>query len=412
MRLFDYSRATRLMDERGIDFVLASSRPNVGYLADYWHNVWDDYYLLWDPRVSHKTLAGIPKEPTQGAFLVATAAELVAVERSNSWIEDRRFWGPGFYIQSWTEPDPDPGDPMDLAAQAILEKGLGAGCIAVEMRYLGVSYFEQLRARLPAARFVNAEPWLWAMRKVKSAEEIHRMREACVRTVLTWQNVMSRLHVGMSEIDLQAEFKTEFPRQGLSYDGAYCLFGPAGVKLRQGPSGPTSNHLHEGQFVRTDIQGTYEGYYCDMSRVFGFGQVRREMEEAHALVRRVLEQLHSLLKPGLSCGEVRQRELELYAGSGYGAVVPFTGHGLGRMVHEPPYLFPRDPTLLEAGMMVTLEPTVCYSRGGDIFICLEDQVLVTENGCENLTGAATLDLYLSKPEPDLIEQPGHARIPD
>lgn len=97
MPLFDYSRASRLMDEHGIDLVLASSRPNVGYLAGYWHNVWDDYYLLWDPHVSHKTLAGIPKEP------------------------------------------------MDLAAQAIIEKGLGAGCIAVEMRYLGVSYFERLR---------------------------------------------------------------------------------------------------------------------------------------------------------------------------------------------------------------------------------------------------------------------------
>lgn len=145
MPLFDYSRATRLMDEQGIDVVLASSRPNVGYLAGYWHNVWDDYYLLWDPHVSHKTLAGITKEPNQGAFLVATAAELVAVERSNSWIKDRRYWGPGFYIQSWTEPDPEPGDPMDLAAQAINEKGLDAGCVAVEMRYLGVSYFGRLR---------------------------------------------------------------------------------------------------------------------------------------------------------------------------------------------------------------------------------------------------------------------------
>jgi Xaa-Pro aminopeptidase len=197
----------------------------------------------------------------------------------------------------------------------------------------------------------------------------------------------------MTEIELQQELERGLTSNGIQFDGAYCLFGPSGLKLEQGPFGPSENPLKPGLFVRTDIQGIYDGYYSDVSRVVGFGQVSREMEHAHALVRRVLERLLAEIGPGMSCGEIRRLELELYKGSGYCAVVPFTGHGVGRMIHEPPYLFERDSTRLAAGMVLAIEPTVCYSSDGDIFICLEDQVLVTENGCEQLTSGATLDLY-------------------
>jgi Xaa-Pro dipeptidase len=392
-RLFDYERASALMAQAGVDALLASSRPNVSYLAGYWHNVWDDYYLMWDPSVTHKTLVGVPQEESKFAFIVAGAGEVVPVQRSDTWIQDRRFWGPGFYVQSWTEPNPDPGDPMHVAAAALAERGLEDGCIAVEFRYLGVSYFERLRSNLPRAKFIDAEPILWSLRMVKTAEEIRRIRVAAAATAAGWNTVIRQLREGMTEVELQHELRRELGAEGIQFDSAYCLFGPSGVTLTQGPFGPSKNALKPGLFVRTDIQGKYENYYSDMSRVAGFGQVTREMASAHALVKRVLERLLAEIGPGMSCGEIRQLELELYKGSGYGAVVPYTGHGVGQMIHEPPYLFERDHTRLAPGMVLAIEPTVCYSSGGDIFICLEDQVLVTENGCERLTSGATLELY-------------------
>ncbi len=109
MRLFDYAKATRLMDDAGIDIILASTRHNVGYLTDYWHSVSDDYYLLWDPTVTHKTLAGIPKSEDKGCFIVAGASEMTTLGRADPWIEERFYWGPGYYIQTWQEDNPDPG---------------------------------------------------------------------------------------------------------------------------------------------------------------------------------------------------------------------------------------------------------------------------------------------------------------
>ena len=131
-----------------------------------------------------------------------------------------------------------------------------------------------------------------------------------------------------------------------------------------------------------------------MSRVIGFGEVTPEMMSVQALVKDMVETLIPEVKPGMPVREIRRKELKLYEGTGFTPVVPYPGHGVGRVVHEPPYLMEDDATILEPGMSVTLEPTVNYQADGDIFISLEDQFIVTENGAEYLTKDAPLDLYV------------------
>ena len=167
MKLFDQERASNLMEAAGVDCLLATSKHNVAYLSDYWHAVSDDYYVLWDTSVTHKTFCGVPADPAKEAFLVAGASETTTLEREDPWIKDRRYWGPGYYIQTWGVAKPEPGDPTAVVADALIEKGLSSGTIAVERRYLGVSYFDQLVERLPNARFVDAEEIIWKLRKIK-----------------------------------------------------------------------------------------------------------------------------------------------------------------------------------------------------------------------------------------------------
>ena len=397
MRLFDYEKASALMREKGIDVLLASSKHNVGYLAGYWHPVSDDYYLLWDTGATHKTLAGIPADEERGPFLVAGASEQTTVDLMAPWIEDRRYWGPGYYIQTWDDPldpDPDPGDPMAVAAEALREKGLDRGTVAVESRYLGLKYAERLRELLPQVRFVDAESILWALRIVKCDEEIRRTREACIRTQKAWLGTVKSAREGMTELDMQRAFAQRCIEEGLEYERAYVIFGPAGLSLSNGSPGARDNRLKSGQFIRVDAQGKYEGYICNLSRIVGFGDVTPAMERAHALERELLERMIPELGPGVKCSRLREIELGLYEATGYPPVVPYTGHGVGRVVHEPPYMALNDHTVLQPGMVVTLEPTICFSEGGDIFVSIEDQFLVTESGAEWLTRDAPLDLYV------------------
>ncbi|MBI4218668.1 MAG: aminopeptidase P family protein [Chloroflexi bacterium] len=394
MRLFDYDRASVIMDAAGADLILASSRPNVGYLSDYWYAVSDEFYVLWDLDVVHYTLCGLPKDPGRGPFLVAGSDETTVLERQDPWIKERHYWGPGYYVQTWKEKNPAPGHPMETAAAVLAEKGYSEKTIAVEMRYLGAGYLEHLKKLLPKARFVDAEPLLWKMRIVKTPEEIDRARQACKRTARIWLRLMAELESGITEKQLAARFTQEFINEGMTPERAYIMFGPCGAKLINGTPIPTDAPLKKGYFARCDVQGRYDGYMCNMSRVIGFGKVTPAMEKAQALVRGMVDRLAPELRPGVTAAAIRGMEMKLYEGTGYKPVVPYTGHGVGRVVHEPPYLYEKDRTVLEPGVIVTLEPTVTFTSSGDLNISIEDQYVITEDGNECLTRDAPLDLYL------------------
>jgi Xaa-Pro dipeptidase len=397
MQLFDYERATQLMRTAGIDLVLASTKHNVGYLSDYWHPVSDDYYLLWDTTATHKTLVGLPTQESRDAFLVAGASEATAVALMDPWIDDRRFWGPGYYIQTWPEPlatNPDPGDPMDVVAEAIKEKLLDRATIAVEERYLGVRYARRLQELLPDAKLVDAEAVLWQLRMVKCDEELRRLRVACERTCKVWLSTVRAAEEGMTEIDMQRDFARRCLLDGIECERAYVIFGPAGLQLVNGSPPPRGVPLERGMFIRIDAQGKFEGYVANLSRIVGFGEVSAGMAAAHAIERNLVEAMIPALKPGVACSKVRETELALYPATNYPPVVPYTGHGVGRVVHEPPYFALNDHTRLAPNMVVTLEPTICHSDGGDIFVSIEDQFVITPEGSEWLTREAPLDLYV------------------
>ncbi len=397
MQLFEYEQASALMRESRIDVILASSKHGVGYLSDYWHPASDDYYVLWDTTATHKTLVGLPAESSRGPFIVAGASEATTIALFDPWIKDRRYWGPGYYIQTWDNPldrDPDPGDPMRVAADALREKGLAKATIGIEERYLGVKYANRLQELLPSARLVDVENVLLDLRVIKSDEEIRRHREACRRTGKAWLDTVHAAEEGMTEQEMQRIFAQACISEGLEYERGYVIFGPAGLDLINGSPPSLGNRLKRGQFIRIDAQGKYQGYICNLSRIVGFGDVSTGMERVHAIERRLVERMIPELRPGVKASRIREIELELYEESGYVPVVPYTGHGVGRVVHEPPYLALNDHTILQPNMVVTLEPTVCYSEGGNIFISIEDQFVITEDGVEWQTESAPMDLYV------------------
>ncbi len=223
---------------------------------------------------------------------------------------------------------------------------------------------------------------------------MRRLREACVRTGSAWLQTVQAAEEGMTEADVQRLFIQKCMAEGLEYERVYVIFGPAGVNLINGSPPSTGNPLKRGQYLRVDAQGKYQGYICNLSRIVAFGDVSADMERAHALERGLVERMMLELKPGVRASHIRQVELGLYEETGYPPVVPYTGHGVGRVVHEPPYLALNDHTVLQPNMIVTLEPTICYSDGGDIFVSIEDQFLITEDGAEWQTASAPMDLYV------------------
>jgi Xaa-Pro aminopeptidase len=158
------------------------------------------------------------------------------------------------------------------------------------------------------------------------------------------------------------------------------------------PHGTTSGPLRANEPIILDIfpRSKKKRYFADMTRTVIHGEASKELIKMYEAVRTAQEKAIGMIKSGISASSVHNAVCETFEKLGYdtyksGSKVGFihsTGHGVGLDVHELPSIGESD-VLLETGNVITIEPGLYYPETGGIR--LEDMVLVTENGCENLT---------------------------
>ena len=132
-------------------------------------------------------------------------------------------------------------------------------------------------------------------------------------------------------------------------------------------------------------------YYGDMTRTFIVGKSNSEQEKLYQCVLQCQRELILRVKPGISVKSLMEFAVQFFENSGYGlkksengceGFIHSVGHGLGLDLHEYPSVSYND-TILQAGMVITIEPGLYFKSIGGVRI--EDDVLVTENGCEVLS---------------------------
>src|SRR5437867_686497 len=133
---FDRARASALMEEQGVDLIVACSRANVGYLADYTYYVAQGLpFVLEDGRQWSITFVGVARDPKIPAFVTPVSSEHGSIAHADPWIADRRFWGPKWTYAGQASPAAAgaPADVAECVADAIRERGLAAGRVALEI---------------------------------------------------------------------------------------------------------------------------------------------------------------------------------------------------------------------------------------------------------------------------------------
>jgi Xaa-Pro dipeptidase len=380
---FDRARAELLMDELGVDLVLGCSRANVGYLADYTYYVAQGLpYVLEDGRQWSITFVGVARDAKIPAFVTPVSSEHGSIGHADPWIADRRFWGPKWTYSGQASPTAAgaPADVAECVADAIRERGLAKGRIALEIEATPATRYLRLRELLPEVEFVDAAGIFRDLRIIKTEDEIARLREVAVATDAATTAAYEALPGAPTETELQTVIAGTLVDHGMAFGWCSVAYGPKGTTLIEA----TDRAPAPGEIVRIDIVGLHRGYYSDMSRVNAFSRRPDDASlRAHAAILETNEVMRRETGPGVRCSDLARLAHETLGKRGYPMLAPQAGHGIGRDVHEPPYLAEWDTTELRPGMVLDLEPAMRVAGVGSVNI--EDMVLVTERGCDVLT---------------------------
>lgn len=268
---------------------------------------------------------------------------------------------------------------------------LDAPDVGIEGQHLTVGRFDWLRQTLAtrgvAPTLVVTDRLVEGLRVVKDEAEIAALREAAARLTIVADAGFRAVRAGAREIDVSAQIEAAIRSQGferISFD----------TIVASGPHSALPHHragdrrVEEGELVVLDFGGVLSGYCSDLTRTVAVGEVGAERRRLYQAVLEAQQAAIEAVRPGVTTTAVDAAARNVLERHNLGEAFGHgTGHGLGLEVHEEPRLTrPRPdvpPVPLEPGMVFTIEPGAYVPGLGGVRI--EDDVLVTETGCEILT---------------------------
>ncbi|MDP9426167.1 MAG: Xaa-Pro peptidase family protein [Actinomycetota bacterium] len=291
------------------------------------------------------------------------------------------------------------------AANLLSEIGAKNSPVAVPPD-LGILYADELRAR---GLTVTPEARLFAdLRRSKTDEEISYIGEtqraveaACAHAVevlkeseVSGEGILRWRGETLTSEILRAEVDAELLKRGCAADGTITAGGPQAADPHDEGHGP----LRAGDSIIVDIfpASKESRYYADMTRTFVKGEPSEELQKMYDAVLESQEAALAMIGPGVNGRDIHGKVSEILHEKGYKTLqhdqkageplqegfIHGTGHGVGLEIHEAPRVSTADETLVP-GDVITIEPGLYDPKVGGVRI--EDLVVVTEDGCRNLT---------------------------
>lgn len=316
-------------------------------------------------------------------------SSLLVTRERNLFLTDPRYIEqagqecPGWEIVNWREA----GVSLPEAIVALIKKE-GSPAVAFEADYLTVKAHEAI-ATGGGLELVPTTGVIEEFRKIKTPEEIEKLRKSCAIADRALARLLEVLRPGVTEKEMAAELALYLVKEGSDpqpYGG--ILISGKRCSLLHGI--PSDKVLEKGDFVLMDFGGAYKGYLADMTRTVVLGKATEEQKEVYALERSMFESALGKMRAGSTAVEVFEASIKPLEGSRYmGYHYTGIGHGIGLFVHELPFLGPRSKDVLAENMVMTLEPGIYIPGWGGVRI--EDQVLITKDGIIDFT-SSTRDL--------------------
>ena len=358
-------RAQALMAERGFDALLLTTEPEVRYFTGFLTRFWESPTRPW--------FVIVPRSGKPVAVIPAIGAALM----SRGWVDD---------IRTWRAPDLE-DDGISLLIAMLQELAGREGQVAMPMGH-------ETHVRMPLAdldkvrdaiTIVSDQGLMRSLRMVKSAAEIARIRISCAIADRAFARVPEITRAGIGLDEVFRRFQMLCLEEGADWvpylAGASEQAGYADVIS---PAAVTP--LAAGDVLMLDTGLVRDGYFCDFDRNFSVGPPSTTVAEAHATLIRATEAGFVAAKPGATAADLFHAMDTVCTGGAGGSDAGRLGHGLGMQLTEWPSLIPGDHTVLEPGMVLTLEPGVDLGDGK--IMVHEENIAITEDGAVYLSTPA------------------------
>jgi Xaa-Pro aminopeptidase len=354
-------RLAKMAADEGLDLFVVTNPVNVGYLTNF---SGESSYLLLGRK---RTLL-----VSDGRFTQQLAEEC-----------------PG--LDTHIRP---PAQPIGDAAAEIIAK-MAVRAVGFESAHLAVSELETLKQAAPTVDWKGGRDRVEQLRAVKDESEIAEIREAIHFAERAFDMFRVMLQPDDCEKDLSDALEMYVRRAG-----GRCTSFPTIVAV--GPRAalphapPTRHQVNEAQLLLVDWGASGRFYKSDLTRVLvprknsGLSPAKDgralepKLQEIYEVVLRAQQAAITTLRPGVKSGDVDAAARRVIDDAGYGDYFTHSvGHGIGLQVHELPIMRPKTEILLQAGMVVTVEPGIYLPAWGGVRI--EDDVLITPDGRQVLT---------------------------
>lgn len=368
---FDAKKLDKLLDDAGIDVLVATSKHNIQYLLGGYR------FFFFDTMDAAGVSRYLPALVYQKGKPENTAYIGCAMESYEK--ELGKFWPSALDLGATGS--------LTTAERALghIKKLSGVRRVGVESGFIPADAEGVIRQGLSNVEVVDAVFPLERLRSRKTPQEIEWLRESSERVIDSMMTVFGAAQPGMTKAELAEMLRREEVNRGLVFD--YCLI-TAGTSLNRAPS---EQRLEAGDIMSLDSGGNYKGYIGDLCRMGILGTPDAELVDLLAWIDDVQQAARKPVKPGGRGGDVISIAEDMLQASPYKAYTHYMAHGMGLVTHEAPRLMNNKRMSysghdierpLEPGMVISIETTMAHPKRG--FIKLEDTVLVTDKGYEAL----------------------------
>ena len=360
-----HGRITKLsngLEEAGVDALLVTNLTNVRYLTGF--------------------------SGTNGQVLVSASGALFMSVAGALFMSDPRYAARAGDLVQGADVEIYPAALTDILGARLADRGVKR--LGLEASTVTLAELDQLRGALDV-ELTPISGAVESLRRSKEPAEVELVRRATKLGEEAFEWVLDRLVPGevterQIALDLEMHMRSA-GADGVSFE-PIVGFGPLSAHIHHTP---TDRTLGKDELVLLDFGCRVDGYCSDMTRTVAVGGLSNELHSIYETVLAAQAAGIDAVRAGARERDVDAAGRAVIEEAGYGTAFRHgLGHGIGLDIHEAPRLHFTSEHTLVAGDIVTVEPGVYIGELGGVRI--EDCALVTEDGCENLTGARKHEL--------------------